>query len=90
LHRLFARIKGFNTTIIPHVAARLKPANEPDVSIRETRLAPQCLLATAAEGTGVAATNCIAATNCRESPRKTLALLQHSRLIEYESHQRMR
>jgi hypothetical protein len=49
--------------IIPHVAIRLKPVNEPKVSCRTTRLAPDAFFPNAVEGTGAAA-----ATICHESP----------------------
>jgi hypothetical protein len=83
LHRLFARIRGFGTAIIPHVATRLKPVNELSVSCITTPSRSRCFLPNAAEGTGVAA------TKCRKSPANA-ASVQHSRAIEYESRLRMR
>jgi hypothetical protein len=81
-HRLFARIGGFSAIIIPHVAVRLKPANEPNLSCAITRPAPNAFFHRGRR-------QWLLRQNAVNLP-PTLALLQHSRAIDCESRVRMR
>jgi hypothetical protein len=82
-HRLFARIGDFSTIIIPHVASRLKPANEPNVPCGITRPAPKAFLRPRQKARVLLRQNAV-------NLPPTLALLQHSRVIDCESRVRMR